>query len=245
VRLARLAGDGSLAWWRRRHEAAVQPSRVAAPLCMMAGENLFSRGGVLLERAFGAALEAGAISVLSYSTRLISLPFNVLVPVVSFPIFPRFVSAIAAGDRRRCARLLAQGIATSLLLTAGALAVLLVWRREIIALAFQRGEFTAADTELVSQTLVWHAIGGAGWAVRNICERLLWAAKRNAWSLASGAAAFVLQLGLAPALVHGPQRACAVDVAGAVRRGGNHAGALHHPDSAGMICASHSEVSSR
>jgi putative peptidoglycan lipid II flippase len=194
------SGCDPFAWAKPHHAPS---ARMRYPLAMLAGENICARAGVVIERTLGPALGAGAVSVLGYSTRLVSLPFNVLTPVVALPIFPRMVQAFGAGDSRRCARLLWRGIAASLALTVLTLGALLIWRHDIVRLAFQRGQFSAADTDLVCATLVFHSIGGVGWAVRSICERMLWAARRNAWSLAAGAFGIAVQLAAAGMLLSG------------------------------------------
>jgi len=198
-RIARTSDRPAL-WWRRRGEAAPPLRPLRGPFAALAGENLFARSGILVERAFGAALGAGAISILNISSRLVAIPFNVILPVITFPLFPNLVDALHRRDRRRCVRLLLTGLAGSFLLAGGCIAALLVWRREIITLAFQRGRFEAGDAEMVSATLCWHAIGAAGWCVRNVCDRFLWAARRNGLSLACNAVTFLTHLAVAPVL---------------------------------------------
>lgn len=110
----------------------------------------------------------GPVSWLSYSFRLMQFPigvFGVAIATATLPAISRDAAAKAVNDFRHT---LASSIRLALLLTIPSSVGLIVLRMPIIALIYQRGHFTANDTERTANVLAFFAIGLAGYSAIKI-----------------------------------------------------------------------------
>jgi putative peptidoglycan lipid II flippase len=100
---------------------------------------------------------ASAPAAIDKAFRVYMLPqgmFSVAVATVVFPTLARFAARRAYDDLRST---VANGMRMILLVLVPSAAAILVLSEPMIQLAYQRGDFTAADTELVSTALFWFA----------------------------------------------------------------------------------------
>jgi len=110
----------------------------------------------------------GPVSWLSYSFRLMQFPigvFGVAIATATLPAISRDAAAKALNDFRHT---LASSIRLALLLTIPSAVGLIVLRTPIIALIYQRGHFTANDTEHTATALAFFAVGLAGYSAIKI-----------------------------------------------------------------------------
>jgi putative peptidoglycan lipid II flippase len=77
---------------------------------------------------------------------------------------------------------------------------LVLLRRPIVALLFERGEFDANSTELVAWALLWYAAGLVGHAIVEITSRAYYALQDTRTPVLIGAAAMTLNVALSLAL---------------------------------------------
>ncbi|RXZ43458.1 murein biosynthesis integral membrane protein MurJ [Crenobacter cavernae] len=116
---------------------------------MMVGQLLMSLTGII-DQFFAAHLGEGAISTLGYANRILSLLLGLGATAISRATLPIFSQAHARGDMqvRAIALRWAKGM-----FGLGICGLLIGWllAPAIVALLFQRGVFTEADTQRVSE----------------------------------------------------------------------------------------------
>ena len=110
-----------------------------------------------IDQWFAADVGSGAIATLGYVNRIVAIGMALGATVISRATLPIFAEGIAGGDARRV-RAQALGWAGSMLLVgvAGAAAAwpLAPW---LVAVVFERGAFSVADTQAVAEALRWGA----------------------------------------------------------------------------------------
>ena len=111
----------------------------------------------LMNSVFGTLVSPQAPRAIDNAFRIYMLPqgiFSVAVATVLFPTLSRQAARHAAGEMRRT---LGNGMRQINLLLIPAAAILIVLATPITRLVFQRGEFNAESTHLVSIALFWFA----------------------------------------------------------------------------------------
>jgi len=119
---------------------------------------------IYVERFLASLIEAGAISVLNFAAVLSRVPLGlvVAVAVVTYPAVAR-IAATGRYDELRST--FERDLKLVLFLTMPAAAVLVVFADPLVELIFERGSFTAADTESTSDVMQLYSLGLLGQAV--------------------------------------------------------------------------------
>ena len=106
---------------------------------------------------FGSLVSQDATAAIDKAFRIYMLPqgiFSVAVATVIFPTLSRFAARRAYDDLRAT---MANGMRMILLVLMPAAAAILVLSEPMTQLVYQRGEFSAADTDLTAEALFWFA----------------------------------------------------------------------------------------
>lgn len=163
---------------------------------------LTRQGQVLVERFFGAGLEAGTISHLNYAQKVAQVPMVLAVTVatVTFPI----LAGHLAGRRADAAR---RRVETDLTVIGGlvllATAYLVAYAPQVIAVLFEHGDFTAADTAETAAIIRVYSLGLLGQALVGVLCRSFFSGGDRTWFPAAAMAGGLLATVLAAmALVH-------------------------------------------
>jgi putative peptidoglycan lipid II flippase len=112
---------------------------------------------LLINSLFGTLVSEQAPAAIDKAFRIYQLPqgvFSVAIATVLFPTLARFASRRAYDDLRAT---MANGMRQILFILLPAAAAVLVLAEPMIRLVYERGEFTAADTDLVATALFWFA----------------------------------------------------------------------------------------
>ena len=112
---------------------------------------------LLINSIFGSFISESAPAAIDKAFRIYMLPqgiFSVAVTTVIFPTLARLAARREYDDLRAT---MANGMRQIVLLLIPAAAAILVLSTPMIQLVYQRGHFTAADTDLVSTALFWFA----------------------------------------------------------------------------------------
>jgi putative peptidoglycan lipid II flippase len=112
---------------------------------------------IFINAGFGSLVSSHAPAAINNAFRIYMLPqgiFSVAVATVLFPTLSRFAARRDVGGIRRA---VGNGTRQINLLLIPAAAVMMVLAEPITRLVFQRGEFTAHSTHLVSIALFWFA----------------------------------------------------------------------------------------
>jgi putative peptidoglycan lipid II flippase len=96
----------------------------------------------------------GAVSYLNYAERLNQLPLGVVGVAIGTALLPLLSRQLSAGETKAAIDSQNRAMEMCLLLTLPATAALMAIAHPIIAVIYQRGSFTAADTDAVAPALV-------------------------------------------------------------------------------------------
>jgi putative peptidoglycan lipid II flippase len=136
----------------------------------------------------------GSLSSIKYAWAIMTMPQVVIAQAIAIAALPTFSAQVAQGDLVSMRHSLAATLRGVLLLSIPATVGLILLREPTIALAFQRGEFTAQSTEMVSWALLWYTAGLVGHSVVEIVSRAFYALHDTKTPVFVGAAAMSLNL---------------------------------------------------
>jgi putative peptidoglycan lipid II flippase len=142
---------------------------------------------LIVTRAHATEAGSGMAAAFDYCMRCVNVLIAYLVSPVSNSLLPEIARLGAKNRSREAVRIIEK---TTLVVAAAAIAACIggiVLRKPVIALLFQRGNFTAESTLLVSGVFLGFAPSIVGWALLEITSRSLFALNRP-W-LPLGAAA--------------------------------------------------------
>ena len=117
----------------------------------------------------------GAVSWLNYAFRLMYLPLGLFGVSIATVAVPAIARRAAERDLAGLRHTLASGVAMMLALTIPATFGLMVLARPIVSLLFERGRFTAADTDATAAALVCYAVGLAGYSIVKVATPTFYA----------------------------------------------------------------------
>jgi putative peptidoglycan lipid II flippase len=143
----------------------------------------------------------GAVSWLDFAFRLMYLPiglFGVSIATAATPVISRMV---AEQDFARIRSTLANALGLMLFLNVPATVGLMILAEPIVAVIFQHGEFTAADTIATARALQLYAIGLVGYSIVRIISPTFYALQRSRIPVMVSAASVVVNVGLNLTLV--------------------------------------------
>lgn len=170
---------------RRGPDAAPGGADGARPLdtALLATVLLFAlcrQSQVLIERYLASPLPAGAISHLNYAQKVAQMPMvlSLMICTVTFPVVAR---ALAEGDTERARGRVEQDLALAATTVLLGTAAVTACAPQIVALLFQRGAFTAADTAATAGVMRVYALGLLGQTLTGVLVRSYFSAGRAAW----------------------------------------------------------------
>jgi putative peptidoglycan lipid II flippase len=114
---------------------------------------------LLVGTILASLVSDGAVSFLYYADRVTQLPLGVVGVAVGTALLPALSRQLAAGDATAAQASQNRGLEFALLLTLPAAAALFVIAEPIIAVLFERGAFTAADSRATAAALMAYSTG--------------------------------------------------------------------------------------
>jgi putative peptidoglycan lipid II flippase len=117
----------------------------------------------------------GAVSWLSYAYLLMYLPLGLFGVSIATASMPAIARRAADGDVAGVRTMLSSGIAMMLTLNVPATFGLIVLSHPIVALLFERGRFTAADTAATADALMCYAVGLTGYSIVKVATPTFYA----------------------------------------------------------------------
>ncbi|MBC7910528.1 MAG: murein biosynthesis integral membrane protein MurJ [Pyrinomonadaceae bacterium] len=129
---------------------------------------------VLVNTFYASGIDGGP-SWLGYSFRLMQFPigvFGVAIGTATLPAISRFA---AKNDIKNFRSTLSSSISLVFLLTIPSACGLIILGKPIISLIYQRGAFTATDTEMVAWALAGYSVGLVGYAAIKILSPAFYA----------------------------------------------------------------------
>jgi len=121
----------------------------------------------------------GAVSWLDFAFRLMYLPIGLFGVSIATAATPAISRMVAERDLGRIRSTLAGALGLMFFLNVPATVGLVVLARPIVAVIFERGEFTAADTLATAAALQLYAIGLVGYSIVRIISPTFYALQRS------------------------------------------------------------------
>jgi len=141
-----------------------------------------------------ASAEPNAVSWLYYAYRLIELPIGIVGIAIGTVLVPAFTHAVRSGDRAELAAVESRGLEIALLLALPAAVALAVLATPIVAVLFERGAFTAADTRATAAALAALALGIPGHVLAKAFSPIFFAREDTATPMYAALAGFAVAL---------------------------------------------------
>lgn len=117
----------------------------------------------------------GSVTAIQIAFTLMLMPQAAIAQSIATAALPTFSAQVAQNKLSEMRNSLAASMRGILLLAVPASLGLILLRTPIITLLYQRGEFTALSTQLVSWALLWYAAGLVGHAMVEILARSFYA----------------------------------------------------------------------
>ncbi len=148
-----------------------------------------------------ASASPSAVSWLYYANRLIELPLGIVGIAIGTVLVPAFTHALRSGNRAELASAESRGLELALGLALPAAAALAVLAHPIVAVLFERGAFTAADTAATAAALAAFALGLPGHVLVKAFSPVFFAREDTATPMHAALFGFVIALGGSLALL--------------------------------------------
>ncbi len=166
-------------------------------------------GGLMVPRVFGVAvvqlnflvniilastMVEGSLTGITLAFAIMLMPQIVIAQAIAVAALPTFSEQVARGQISEMRSSLTATLRGVVFLSLPASIGLLILRRPIVAMLFERGEFDARSTDLVAWALLWYAAGLVGHALVEIISRAFYALKDTRTPVLVGAAAMGLNV---------------------------------------------------
>jgi putative peptidoglycan lipid II flippase len=138
----------------------------------------------------------GAVSWLNYAFRLMHMPIGLFGVSVATAALPSLSRHAANQDRAAVRATLSDGLRLMLMLNVPATAGLIALSTPIVALLFEHGAFTAADTAATSAALICYAIGLVGYSAVKLAVPAFYALKDSRTPVTVSLMTVALNVGL-------------------------------------------------
>jgi len=170
--------------------------QVAVQYGPVIGGILLLGGAPVIDQAIAGMLGSGSVAALNYGTRLSVVLMAVGPTAVATAILPHFSTLTVGKDWSRVRQSLSSYAAIILAITLPAVAILMFFSEPLIRLFFERGQFTGADTPLVTAVQRFSLLAIPPAMVMALVLRLISSMKANRMILHAAALYAVLNLAL-------------------------------------------------
>ncbi len=136
----------------------------------------------------------GSLAALMFAWQLMYMPQAVIAQAIAIAALPTFSAQVARGEFDALRSTLATTVRGVVFLSLPASLGLILLRKPIVALLFERGFFTAESTSMVAWALLWYAAGLLGHALLEVIVRGFYANKDTRTPVFVGALAMGLNI---------------------------------------------------
>ena len=133
--------------------------RILALYLPIAAGLIISNLQIAIDRRLASTTGDSSIAWMANATTLVQLPHGLVAVAIALAVLPTLSRLSAAGNHEGFRRTLGQGLRLVLVLIVPATLGLLVLARPAVALLFQHGQFTAADTFQTAWALRFYLLG--------------------------------------------------------------------------------------
>lgn len=201
-----MAVPGAVLWregWRpaldlRLDERVREIARLMAPTIIGSAIYLIN---ISLSRFIGLSLNNSAAQALNLATRVMELPIGVFTAAISTVVFPLIARHAARGEWEMLGKDYHKGLRLVLVLNVPAAIGLALLSEPIVRLLFQRGEFHASDTTLMTPILAVYALGLPFLSFTSVALRGFYALKDTATPVRAAVVSFIVNIVLSVLLM--------------------------------------------
>lgn len=129
----------------------------------------------LVNTIVASGMAAGSLTAITVAFSVMLMPQQAIGQAVAIAALPTFSAQVAHSKWDELRSSFVSTLRAILLLVIPATVGLILLREPIVSLLFQRGKFTAEDTQLVAWALLWFAAGLLGHSVVEIASRAFYA----------------------------------------------------------------------
>ncbi len=148
--------------------------------------NSVSQINKIVDNALSTGLNAGSASALSYSVTLEDFVSVLLVNNVVDVLYVNFSTYTAEGDYDKLTDTMRKAINVMLCIMIPITIVTCMCSREIVSIAYYRGEFTWNSVKMTSAALIGYAVGFTSMGIRDIILRGLYSFKNTKGPMITG-----------------------------------------------------------
>lgn len=146
----------------------------------------------MINTMIAAGQGEGSLTAINVARMVMTMPLFVIAQAIATAALPTFSAQVARGEQNEMRASLAATLRGVLLLSIPATLGLILLRQPVTAMLFQRGQFDAQSTEMVSWALLWYTAGLVGHATVEILSRAFYALHDTKTPVTVGVAAMGL-----------------------------------------------------
>ncbi|HAC66273.1 MAG TPA: virulence factor MviN [Cyanothece sp. UBA12306] len=124
---------------------------------MIAGACLMSSTNIV-DQSMAATLSSGSVTALNYGNKLIALPITLIVTALGTSVTPYFAKMVANEDWKQIQDTFKRYLKWIFLFTIPLTGFIIIISEPLVRIMFQRGSFTAEDTQIVSKIQACYAL---------------------------------------------------------------------------------------
>jgi putative peptidoglycan lipid II flippase len=151
---------------------------------------------VLVNTYLASSQQEGAVSWLNYAFRLMYLPIGLFGVSIATAALPDISRQAAAADLAAIRRTVSRGMRLMLMLNVPATFGLIVMADPIVALIYERNQFTSVDTIATAAALMFYAPGLVGYSAVKIASPTFYSLRNSRTPVAVSALSVAVNLGL-------------------------------------------------
>ncbi len=129
----------------------------------------------MIDRTIASLLPEGSVSALSYGNRVVGFVTAVFVISVTTAVFPQMSRLSAMKSTRKLKRTFARSVGLMSLMVLPISAGVILFSKEIVGLLFERGAFTAFDTQRTAEVVSFYSIGLIFFSIKEVALNLFYA----------------------------------------------------------------------
>ncbi len=161
-----------------KHRAVLTYLAIALPL--MLGQSIVALDEIFMS-VFGQMAGSGAQTDLQYARRIMFVPIGIIAQAAAVATYPTLAMLFAKRKRAQMLDTVSKALRYVLVLSIGAAGIVAAMTVPAIRVLFERGAFTAQDTDAVASALLMYAFGIPVWGALQIITRAFYA-KRAMWT---------------------------------------------------------------
>ncbi len=150
----------------------------------------------MIDRTIASVLPSGSVSALSYGNRVVGFVTAVFVISVTTAAFPQMSRLSAMKNTRKLKATFARSVGLMSLMVLPISAGVILFAPQIVALLFERGAFTAYDTQRTAEVVQYYALGLIFFSIKEVVLNMFYAIEDTITPTINSILAIFINIGL-------------------------------------------------